>query len=72
MRWKTRLLITLVLTRVHASICTQGSKCLVNCGEKLQLNYRAAYGVAVKKLVILHAMVQYAESMVKLDNNAVF
>jgi hypothetical protein len=25
--WKTRLKITLVLTRVHVLICTQGSKC---------------------------------------------
>jgi hypothetical protein len=36
---KTRVKITSVLTRVHVSICTQGSKsqciCLVNCGEIL-------------------------------------
>jgi hypothetical protein len=35
---ETRLKITSVLTRVHVSICTQGSKSqyLVNCGENLQ------------------------------------
>jgi glutamate/tyrosine decarboxylase-like PLP-dependent enzyme len=33
----TRLKITSVLTRVHVSLCSQGSKsqCLVNCGESL-------------------------------------
>jgi hypothetical protein len=62
----TRLKITSVLTRVHVSICTQGSKshciCLDNCGESLneaaglrpvKVCNAVCRPTAVKKLAIL-------------------
>jgi hypothetical protein len=56
----TRLKINSVLTRVHVSICTQGSKthvhCLVYCGKaKKYAMLHACRPKAVKKLAILPA-----------------
>jgi hypothetical protein len=42
----TRLKITSFLTRVHISICTQGSKCLINCGESLNNGHKKACNYA--------------------------
>jgi hypothetical protein len=70
---ETRLKITSVITRVHVSICTQGSKlqCPVNCRESLNYFKKPAEKVcnaacrptAVKKLAILSA---YARPVIML------